>query len=340
MLGLIGALLGVGCDGGTTDGDAGEVLGDDPAAHCEPREPVGCALDLGGFLPRTMEGTTIGGDDGFSGSRCGIGGGVAVEDVAFRWTAPRAGLYRFTTEGSGFDTILSARTSCSAREMACNDDALEGSGYSSLAMPLEECETVTLVIDGYDAEGVGAYRFHVDASEASCSDGVDDDGDGATDCDDSDCFGPRCDVANGDWPDDWRVFEGGVYELVNQQRARGAVCDGQEMPPVGPLERDELLEVAARRHSFDMAENRYFSHDSLDGRMVADRTREVGFASAFVGENIAQGYTTAEEAMAGWMSSPGHCLNIMDPAWDVIGVGYAYPDGADGPYWTQDFGSL
>jgi uncharacterized protein YkwD len=138
------------------------------------------------------------------------------------------------------------------------------------------------------------------------------------------------------WPDDWALLERGVLDAVNEQRARGAVCDGETMPPVGPLARDVLLELAARNHSLDMAENDYFSHDSLDGRTLGDRVAEVGFESTFVGENIAMSYDTVEAVMAGWMSSPGHCRNIMTAGYTVLGVGVARPSGV--PYWTQDFG--
>ncbi len=312
----------------------------DPAAHCPARDEVDCAVDLGGHLPARAEGSTLGGEDGYSGSRCGLGGGVAVEDAAFRWTAPRAGHYRFSTEGSSFDTTLSVRGgSCAGREVACNDDAAEGSTWSAVDLDLDECETVTVVVDGYDAEAVGAYVLAITASEAACSDGADDDADGLVDCADPDCFGPRCDVVNGEWPAAWTALERGVIDAVNRVRAEGTVCDGVPQPAVGPLERNAYLEEAARLHSLDMAEQRYLSHDSLDGRTVGDRVADAGFTGAGpVGENIAQGYETVEDVMAGWLSSPGHCLNIMNPSYHVIGVGYAVVEGGDGPRWTQNFG--
>lgn len=259
-----------------------------------------------------------------------------MEDAAFRFTAPSAGHYRFTTEGSSFDTVLSVRRgSCGGRELVCNDDALEGTTHSAIALDLDECETVTLVVDGHDTDGIGDFELTITRGERACHDGTDDDGDGLTDCDDPDCFGPRCDVASGDWPEDWAELERGVLEAVNEQRARGAVCGDEEMPPVGPLERDVLLEDAARKHSLDMAENGYFSHQSLDGRMPEDRARASGFEGTGVGENIAQGQRTVEEVMAAWMSSPGHCRNIMDGSYRLLGVGRA--DAGGPPFWTQNF---
>ncbi len=303
----------------------------DPAAHCPARAEIDCATDIGGFFPRTLEGSTAGAEDGYSGSQCGIGGGIAVEDAAYRFTAPAAGFYRFNTDGSAFQTVLSVRRgSCAGREIACDT--------RTVALDLAECESVTVVIDGFDADGVGAYRLSIDVSERECFDGVDDDLDGATDCSDSDCFGARCDAAAGEWPEEWRALEAGVLEAVNRVRAQGASCGGVAMPPVPALAHDFLLELAARRHSTDMAEQGYFDHVGLDGRMPADRIADAGFTgSGPFGENIAHGVTSVDDVMAGWMASPGHCQNIMTASYRTLGVGYAGPDAPEGPYWTQNF---
>jgi hypothetical protein len=309
----------------------------DAATHCPAREPIECAIDVGGRLPLSVGGSTVGAEDGYRMSRCGIGGGEAVEDAAYRWTAPRAGRYRFSTEGSAFDTTLSVRAgSCGTREMMCNDDASTDATHSIVTLDLDECETITLVVDGHDLDGVGTFALVVTSSEPLCDDGTDDDRDGLTDCDDPDCFGPRCDIVDEEWPDAWEELERGVLAEVNRVRAAGAVCDGVEQPPAPALERNALLEHAARLHSLDMTDQAYFSHDSLDGRTLTDRIADVGFTGPPpVGENIAWGATTAEEVMDGWMNSPGHCLNIMDPSFRTLGVGYA--EGADGNRWTQDF---
>ena len=310
--------------------------GPDPAAHCPAREPIECATDLGGRTDTTVTGTTVGADDGGDVSGCGIGGGEAVEDARFRWTAPRAGRYRFTTEGSSFDTILSARRgSCTGREIVCSDDA-DGASHSTITLELAECDTLTLVVDGHDADGVGAFALSISGTlEAACDDALDDDGDGLVDCDDPDCASPRCDALARDWPDAWAALEAGVLEAVNAQRAAGAVCDGETMPAVPPLERDALLELAARLHSFDMIEQSYFAHEGLDGSTPPDRVARVGSEATGVGENIASGQTSVEQVMAGWMSSAGHCRNIMDARYRALGVGYA--DGAAGTRWTQNF---
>ena len=56
-------------------------------------------------------------------------------------------------------------------------------------------------------------------------------------------------------------------------------------------------------------------------------------------ENIAAGYSTAAQVVAGWMTSTGHCNNIMNGNYKHLGVGYYYAAGATYKhYWTQDFG--
>ena len=42
----------------------------------------------------------------------------------------------------------------------------------------------------------------------------------------------------------------------------------------------------------------------------------------------------------GWMTSSGHCANIMNGSLRVIGVGYSKRVGSTYThYWTQDFGA-
>lgn len=55
-----------------------------------------------------------------------------------------------------------------------------------------------------------------------------------------------------------------------------------------------------------------------------------------VGENIAVAYTTVADVTAGWMNSPGHQANILNPVFTTISVGVA--QAADGTYyWVENF---
>jgi uncharacterized protein YkwD len=130
-----------------------------------------------------------------------------------------------------------------------------------------------------------------------------------------------------------------VLALVNVHRQQGAVCGGRAFGPAPPLAFDPYLHRAARAHSQDMANRQFFDHTTPEGRTVADRLRAAGFRGNAYGENIAAGNETASATVAQWMRSTGHCENIMDPQFRLLGVGYgANPASPYTHYWTQNFG--
>ena len=139
-------------------------------------------------------------------------------------------------------------------------------------------------------------------------------------------------------------MEDEVFVLTNQRRAQIAVCGGRSYGPAGPLAPDPVLRGAAREHSRDMGIGNYFEHVSKDGRSPTDRMHAAGWTGKLGGENIYGGEQdgaplTAAEVVEGWMQSPGHCTNIMNPRYKTLGVGFASaPRSRLGNYWTQDFG--
>src|SRR6202035_2653109 len=62
------------------------------------------------------------------------------------------------------------------------------------------------------------------------------------------------------------------------------------------------------------------------------------------GENIATGYMTPRDAVAGWMASQEHCQNLLTPDYANMGTGETpAPVGnyaGTAATWTQDFGLL
>ena len=124
-----------------------------------------------------------------------------------------------------------------------------------------------------------------------------------------------------------------MLDAVNAARARTQVCGGETLRAVGPLAWSERLETAAARHSRDMHEHEHFAHVGTDGSDVAERVIDAGYRWRLVGENIAVGHPTVDEVVEAWLTSPGHCRQLMDPR--VLEVGAA----EDGRYWTQVFGT-
>jgi uncharacterized protein YkwD len=128
-----------------------------------------------------------------------------------------------------------------------------------------------------------------------------------------------------------------ALELVNQARARTTRCGGRSFAPAPPVSLSGTLDGVALGHANDMAQNDYFEHEDLSGHTPADRVRAVGYREKLVGENIAFGPRTAEDVVQGWLDSPGHCENIMDPRFAEMGIAYAAGHGKRGLYWVQVF---
>jgi uncharacterized protein YkwD len=119
-----------------------------------------------------------------------------------------------------------------------------------------------------------------------------------------------------------------VVGLTNRERARAG------LPALSP---DPLLAAAAQAHSADMAARDFYSHTAPDGGGPRDRAAAAGSARRTIGENIACGQRSAADVVRGWMNSPGHRANILEPDFTHIGVGFA-GGGRAGTYWTQLFG--
>lgn len=131
--------------------------------------------------------------------------------------------------------------------------------------------------------------------------------------------------------------EAQVVALINKARGVARTCgDKGSFAPAPPLTAESRLAKAARGHSTDMAENAYFSHQAKDGSQPWDRVTAADYTWSAVGENIAAGYATPEDAVAGWLGSPGHCANLMNAAFTETGVGEAL-GGPFRIYWTQVF---
>jgi uncharacterized protein YkwD len=128
-----------------------------------------------------------------------------------------------------------------------------------------------------------------------------------------------------------------VLDLVNEARARPRRCGRERYTAAPPVAMSNTLTRAARDHAVDMADRNYFDHTALDGSQPRDRIKRHGYRSRLTGENIAYGPESAEEVVAGWLDSPGHCANIMDPRFREMGIAFAVASRQERIYWVQLF---
>ena len=118
-------------------------------------------------------------------------------------------------------------------------------------------------------------------------------------------------------------LEADLLTLTNEARTANGV---------GILEPDERLAQAARHHAAEMASLDYFSHTSPtpNNATLSLRVARSGSFIGTLGENLALvGETdTAQATTVGWLESPGHRANLLNPQFTHVGFGSArYPDG-------------
>lgn len=134
---------------------------------------------------------------------------------------------------------------------------------------------------------------------------------------------------------DWlvtTVLPAVVVDLTNDERSKNAET---------PLQRNAVLDAAAKLKAEDMAKHEYFSHFSPTGVSPWHWFDEVDYVYAHAGENLAIHFTDSSEVVAAWMKSPAHRDNIVNGKYTEIGVGTAKGnyDGYDTVYVVQLFGT-
>jgi uncharacterized protein YkwD len=131
-----------------------------------------------------------------------------------------------------------------------------------------------------------------------------------------------------------------VLELTNRARAQARRCGATPFAPAPPLTLSTQLDRAAREYAQQMAAWGYMDHTGRDGTSPAQRITRSGYRWREVGENLASGQMSAADVVAGWLGSPEHCANLMDPLFRHMGVAYAVNrHDAAGVYWAQEFGA-
>lgn len=132
-----------------------------------------------------------------------------------------------------------------------------------------------------------------------------------------------------------------MLKAINDARATPRNCGSEHFDAAPPLVWDTKLAAAAKGHAIDMAEQDYFDHKGKDGREPKHRVEAQFYDWSYVSENIAAGstaYRTLDQVMKGWLDSPGHCENLMDPRAKEVGMAYIVKNRSTyGKYWVQNF---
>jgi uncharacterized protein YkwD len=115
-----------------------------------------------------------------------------------------------------------------------------------------------------------------------------------------------------------------------------AINDVRKANGKPPLAYNPHLETAARSQAQLMARKDQLSHDL--GVTLRQRVADAGYDGA-VGENLAGGQTTLQQAIQGWLDSPSHRDTLLSTRFTEFGLAVASADGDRksryGTYWAM-----
>ena len=122
--------------------------------------------------------------------------------------------------------------------------------------------------------------------------------------------------------------ERALFDAANSERAQ------RSLPA---LQWDESLAAAARKHANRMAFYNVLEHQLSGEPDLRERLTEAGARFSMIAENIAVA-PNSQTIHSGWMHSPGHRKNILNP--DLTAVGIAAVRGSGGLFAVQDFSQI
>ncbi|MDQ4099674.1 MAG: CAP domain-containing protein [Chloroflexota bacterium] len=109
---------------------------------------------------------------------------------------------------------------------------------------------------------------------------------------------------------------------------------------IAALKMTRILGASAEHHSVDMAKSGVFSHTLSTGVTWSQNMTNHGYTfSTYRGENIAAGYSLAQDTFNQWKNSPTHNANMLNGNFKAIGIGQVYNSTSKWKYyWTTNFG--
>ena len=86
-----------------------------------------------------------------------------------------------------------------------------------------------------------------------------------------------------------------------------------------PLYFNEKLSEAAVKKADDMFEYDYWAHNSPSGKTPWVFIKSSGYKYVYAGENLAKGFSNAEDVVKAWMASPDHKANMLSSNYQDVG---------------------
>lgn len=109
-----------------------------------------------------------------------------------------------------------------------------------------------------------------------------------------------------------QMSDSGLLESTNKERTSKGLK---------ALAHNENLDKAAQAKAEDMAARNYWSHNTPDGKEPWIFIEQVAYKYRKAAENLAYGFDSSDSAVSGWMNSPSHRENVLDPVLSEVGFG-------------------
>lgn len=128
------------------------------------------------------------------------------------------------------------------------------------------------------------------------------------------------------------IVKGAEYQDIILEKVNSArVEEGLK-----PLKMNKELNRIAIIKAKDMAKEQKLSHESKKFGLTFNLVKEKGIKYRAGAENIARWHDTPEFVAQRWLQSNGHRKNILNPNYNLTGIGLAQ-DSEGKNYWVQIF---
>lgn len=105
-----------------------------------------------------------------------------------------------------------------------------------------------------------------------------------------------------------------LIELTNSERQKKGLT---------LLSENGSLNQAAELKAQNMFSENYWAHFAPSGKTPWDFISSAGYRFTYAGENLAKNFTSSDDVVKAWMTSPTHRDNLLNPKYQDIGIAVA-----------------
>lgn len=116
----------------------------------------------------------------------------------------------------------------------------------------------------------------------------------------------------------------GVKQAVTPQGVFDDTNNVRRSKGLKPLVANTALSQAATDKANDMLNEEYWAHTSPSGLTPWHWFSAVGYRYSVAGENLAKNFDSNDAVVTAWMESPEHRANLLDDAYQDVGIAVAH----------------